>query len=131
MSLRFRGRGLMRLLPKALGGLVREDLPIANMHDAVCVVRNIRFVGYEDDGVAARMKAVEQGHDLDAGLGIEVAGWFVGQNDRWAVDQCACDGDTLPLPARELVRLVVHAALETYIRQRLLGAFEPVGSRRA
>jgi hypothetical protein len=43
------------------------------------------------------MQAVEQGHDLGAGLRVEVAGRFIGQDDGRIIDQGAGDGDALPL----------------------------------
>ena len=55
------------------------------------------------------LQAVKQRHDLDAGLRVEVSGGFVGQDDRRLVHQRARNGDTLPLTAGELIRLVHHA----------------------
>ncbi len=56
-----------------------------------------------DDGVAGLVQAREQGHDLDAGLRIEVTGRFVGEQDRRIVDERAGDGDALPLTAGQFV----------------------------
>src|SRR5271168_2981321 len=58
------------------------------------------------------MEFVEEGHDLVAGLGVEVAGGFVGEDDGGFVDQSAGDGDALTLAAGEFVGLVHHAAAE-------------------
>ena len=76
-------------------------------------------------------RRVEEGHDLDAGFGVEVAGGLVGEDDGGAVDQGAGDGDALPLAAGELVGLVIHARFEADIGQRLLGALNALGGRRA
>ena len=62
-----------------------------------------RLRGDEDDGVAGLMKPLEQRHDLEAGLGLEVAGRLVGQQDRRVVHERARDGDALALSARQLV----------------------------
>ncbi len=70
------------------------------------MARDVGFVGDENDGVALLIKAFEKRHDFFAGLGIEVAGWLVGQDDRRIVDQRAGDRDALALSAGEFVRLV-------------------------
>ncbi len=54
------------------------------------------------------MKELE---DLLAGLGVEVSGRLVGQEEGRLVDQCPGDGHPLPLAARELGGLVLHAVL--------------------
>lgn len=41
-------------------GLVRKNLAIADMNDAVGELGDIRFVGNEDDGIALRLKAVKE-----------------------------------------------------------------------
>ena len=70
------------------------------------------------------VESVERGHDLDAGLGVEIAGRLVGQDDGRAVDEGAGDGDALALAAGEFVGLVVHARLEADVGERLLGALD-------
>ncbi len=70
---------------------------------------------------------VEQRHDLDAGLGVEVAGRFVGQDDGGPVDQGAGDGDALALTAGELVGLVVHACFQADVGEDFFGALDAFG----
>jgi len=55
----------------------------------------------------------EDFHDLGAGVGIEVAGRFVGEEDAWFVDERPGDGDALLLAAGHLGRDVVHAIVES------------------
>jgi hypothetical protein len=64
---------------------------------------DLGLVRDEDDGVAGVVQPLEERHDLDAGLRVEVAGRLVGQQDRRVVDQRARDGDALALAARQLV----------------------------
>ncbi len=45
------------------------------------ILGDVGLVRDEDDGVALGMQSVEEGHDLVAGLGVEVAGGLVGQDD--------------------------------------------------
>jgi hypothetical protein len=57
------------------------DDAVLDIDDAVGVLGDVVLVGDKDDGVAFGMQAVEEGHDLVAGLGVEVAGGLVGKND--------------------------------------------------
>ena len=70
---------------------------------------------------------IEESHDFDAGLGIEVAGGLVGQDDGGAVDQGAGDGHALALAAGELIGLVIHALAQADVGQRFLGAVDALG----
>ncbi len=85
---------------------------------------DIVFVGDEHDGVALLVEAFEERHDFVAGGGVEVAGRFVGQQNRWIVDQGASYGNTLALTAGELVGLVVHALFEIHLAHGELGALQ-------
>src|SRR5207253_2189434 len=82
-----------------------NDLPIPNMNHPLRFLRHIILVRHHNDGVAA---------------GVEVAGWFVGEEERGLVDERACNGHALALAAGELVWLVVHAVAETDVRERFL-----------
>jgi hypothetical protein len=96
-------------LSGALRGGVGEDLAVADVDDAMGVLGDVGFVGDEDDGVAAGVERVKEGHDFVAGFGVEVAGGLVGEDDGGPVDEGAGNGDALALTAGELVGLVVHA----------------------
>src|SRR5271165_1654964 len=102
--------------------LIAEDLPVADVDDAVGILGDVVFVSDEDDVVALLVESVEQRHDLYPGLRIEVAGGLVSENNRRTIDERARDGNTLALAARELVRLVVHAVPHADCSERLLGA---------
>jgi hypothetical protein len=67
--------------------------------------------GHEHRGARA-VDAVEQLHDPDARLGIEVAGRLVGQQQRWVMDEGARDRDALLLAAGELVGIAVELGRE-------------------
>src|ERR1035438_1234193 len=95
-------------LAVALGGLVGVDLAVADMDDAMGIFGDVRLVGDQDNGVAVGVQSVKEGHDLQAGLGVQVAGGLVGEDDGGAVDQGTCDGDALPLAAGEFIGLVVR-----------------------
>src|SRR5208337_2246995 len=87
----------LRKSPMPRGRLVGKDLSVANVHHAVCKFCDICLVRHQHDGVAAGVELIEEGHDLEAGLGVEVSGGFVGKNDGRAVDQGARDGYALAL----------------------------------
>jgi hypothetical protein len=54
--------------------------PVAEPDDPVGVIGDIFFMGDEDNGVACGLDAGKDIHDLDGGLGIEVTGRLVGQD---------------------------------------------------
>jgi len=102
--------------------LVARDLAVAHAHDAPRVRRDVGLVGDEDHGVALAPDLLEGGHDLLAGVGVEVAGRLVGQHDAGPVDQRARDRHPLALSARQLVGPVLDAIREPDQRQRLARA---------
>jgi hypothetical protein len=57
----------------------------------------------DDDRRSGAVDPVQQLHDPDRGLGVEVAGRLVGQQQRRVVDERARDADALLLAARQLV----------------------------
>src|SRR5689334_22858647 len=106
--------------------MVAGDDAVANGDDTMSVLGDIRLVGDEDDGVAPSVEFIKEGHDLVAGLGVEVAGGLVGEDDGGVVDKGTGDGHALALTAGELIGLVEHAGAETNaLEHRLctLGAF--------
>ena len=103
-------------------GLIAGDDTVPDGDDAVSEFGDVGLVGDEDDGVAAGMKIVEERHDLVAGLGVEVSGRLVRQDDGGIVDQGASDGDALALAAGEFVGFVQHARAEADALEGSLGA---------
>jgi hypothetical protein len=115
------GRGQL-LVADAGREVVARDDAVADGDDAVGVFGDVGLVGDEDDGVALGVEFVEEGHDLVAGLGVEVAGGLVGEDDGGLVDQGAGDGDALALAAGELVWFVHHAGAEADGFEDVFGA---------
>ena len=81
-------------------------------HAAAHLVDHRLVVGGHQHGRAGPVDPVEQPHDVDARLGIEVAGRLVGQQQRRMVDERARDRDALLLAAGELVGVVVELRRE-------------------
>ncbi len=62
-----------------------------------------------DDGGTLAIEPLQQVHDLAAVLGVEIAGGFVGENQRRIGDHRPRHRDALLLAARELRRAVAGA----------------------
>jgi hypothetical protein len=76
--------------------LHRQD-PIGDVEDAV-------VVGDQQDRAALLARQLlHQGHDIAARAAVQSRGGFIGQQQRWLMDQGASYGDPLLLPAGELV----------------------------
>src|SRR5690606_36357366 len=97
------------------------DHAVSQAQDPAGVPGGVFFVRDDHDGVTLTVERLEKLHDLLARAGVQVAGRLVGQQDGRVIDQGAGDGDTLPLTARELVRLVVHTVRQAHVLQRLRG----------
>src|SRR4051794_30189647 len=69
---------------------------------------HVVLVGDHDDGPAGRVQVVEHPQQVGAGLGVQVAGRLVGQDQRGRGDQGTGDRDPLLLAAGQLRRLVVQ-----------------------
>ena len=84
-----------------LAPVVGNDPAVAHGDDPARIFGDIGFMGDDDDRHA--LIAVERDqrlHDLMRGLGVEIAGGFVREQDARAVDQRPGDGDALLLAAR-------------------------------
>ena len=89
------------------------DKSVADADDAVGMGGDRRVVRDQDDRQAIlAVEVAEEVEDLLAGLGVEVAGGFIGDQERAPVDQRPGDRDPLLLPAREPGGLVVEAVAE-------------------
>src|SRR5262245_1620251 len=80
--------------------LVLRDLPVEDRDHAMGVGGDIMLVCDEDDRVSLLMQMIHQLHNLFRGLRVEVTSWFVGENNRWIIDERAGDRYALTLPSR-------------------------------
>ena len=97
---------------------IPDDVAVAHLDDAPGIARNVGLVGHDQHGDALVVELLEESHDLDRCSAIEIAGGLVGQEQRWLGHECAGDGDTLLLTARELAWLMVGPFRQTDSRQR-------------
>ena len=70
-------------------------------------------VGYHYDGAAILLvELVEQVHDLDTHLGVQVTGRLIGEDDVGVTYDRTGDGHTLALTAGELRREMAHTVAQ-------------------
>ena len=98
---------------------VAGDQAVADADDAPRMPGDVLLVRDDNDGVALLRELLEQRHDFLAGLGIEIAGRFVRQQDGRLVHQRAGDGHALALAAGKFVGLVMNAVGQADVAQRL------------
>src|SRR5690554_6553346 len=70
----------MGVLPARLHAILGEPA-VDQAHAAQAVVRDVLFVGDQDDGLALVVEFVEQAHDPGGGGAVEVAGGLVAKQD--------------------------------------------------
>src|SRR6195952_1026956 len=93
--------------------LVADHAAVVELdHSLSHLVDDAGVVGGHQDGRAGPVDPVEQLHDADAGVGIEVAGGLVGDQDLRPVHERARDRHTLLLAAGKLVRHPLALAAE-------------------
>ena len=79
---------------------VGNDLAILEVDHPPGVTRNVQLVCDHHNRRALPVQLAQQAHDLLTGMGIQVAGRLVGEENGGMVDECAGDGDPLLLPTR-------------------------------
>jgi hypothetical protein len=75
-----------RFLPRARGhlgalrlaALIADDGAVLDHDDPRCKLGDLRLVGDKDDRNAAPPQRLEERHDFETCLGVEIAGRFVG-----------------------------------------------------
>src|SRR6266576_5106192 len=87
--------------------MIIHDHAVAHHYVAFRISRDVLLVRDHDDGDAVLVELLENGHDLDAGSAVEIAGRFVCQQYLWIIDQRARDRDALLLTAGKLTRKMV------------------------
>src|SRR6195952_1166409 len=92
--------------------VAHEAAPLEGDHAAAHAVDHLAVVRRHDDGRAGAVDAVEQLHDADRRVGVEVARGLVADQERRVVDERPRDRDALLLPAGELVREAVELVAE-------------------
>ena len=114
------------------GCAVGLDQPVAHPQLPTRPGGDLVVVGDEHDGdPALGVEPFQDGHDLGAGAGVEVAGRLVGEQQRRVADERAGDGDPLLLTAGHLRGSMTEAMAQPdrlKRRDRALLAFGPADS---
>src|SRR5882757_9727584 len=92
--------------------LILPDQPIPPNNVSLRISSDVLLVRDHDDGDAMLVELLENGHDLDAGSAVEVAGRFIRQQHLRIIDQRARDRDALLLTAGKLTRKMVLTTRE-------------------
>ena len=104
------------------------DPALDQPHHAIGAGDDVHVVRHHDDSQPVLpVQVAEQADDLAAGVGVEVAGRLVGQEDARPIDEGAGDGGPLHLAAGQLARPVVEPMAEADAVEQLDG---PVAAAR-
>src|SRR6266576_3230367 len=87
--------------------LILPDQPIPHDNVSLRISGDVLLVRDHDDGDAVLVELLENGHDLNAGSAVEIAGRFICQQYLWIIDQRARERDALLLTAGKLTRKMV------------------------
>ncbi len=99
--------------------------PSIQLDDTVGLFGVVGGVGDHDDGDPFDVQIFQQRHDLASVCRIEISGGFVGKDQRRMAHHSPCDGDTLLLTARELLRIMVHAVTHLHPGEDITDHFPP------
>src|SRR3954471_22263192 len=87
--------------------LILPDQSIAHDHIAPRISGDVLLVRDHDDRDATLVELLKDGHDLDAGSAVKIAGRFIRKEHLRIVDQRARNRDALLLTAGKLTRKMV------------------------
>ncbi len=122
------------------GGVACASLPsdmcllylpsVEEAHHAAGLLGLRLVVGYHYDGAAVLLvELVEQVHDLDTHLGVQITGRLIGEDDVGVTYDRAGDGYTLALTAGELRREVAHTVAQADLLKYGLGQLATLRGR--
>ena len=98
-----------------------DDSSVNEADRPVGVSGGAGVVRSDDDGDALSGHCVEQPEDVVAGVGVEAAGRFVGDDEGRPIHQCPSYGDALLLAAAQVSWVVVQSVTEAELGQELGG----------
>ena len=78
--------------------------------------------------MALSVELLKHPDDLAAGVGVQSAGGFVGEDDRRVAHQSPCDGNALLLAAGKLVWQVLELVAQTHLFQHIPGQLVALGA---
>ena len=79
---------------------IGKNETVTNMDNALRMLRDIRFVRDENNGASELLiQFLERAENYLAGRRVQITGRLVGENERWVVNERACNGNALYLSA--------------------------------
>ena len=115
----------IRRFPFAVGTVASVKVSVAaTPEEAVTATGQVLIVGHDNEGPAVGTRHAEQQIDDGlAGVGIEVSGGFIREEDGGVVDEGAGDGDPLLLAAAQFRWQVVQAFGKPHPPEKLASFF--------
>jgi hypothetical protein len=98
-----------------------DEGPVAHRDQAVGGGRDAGVVGDDEQRLSGRAQALEEPKHVEGGGAVEVASWFVGEDDERLVAERAGDRDPLPFAAGERRWQMLGAVGEPDLFQQLGG----------
>jgi hypothetical protein len=82
----------------------------------------------QDGGAEPLVEVADEGEDFGAGVSVEVASGFIGEQDGGREGEGAGDGHALALASREFVGEVIEAVAELHELEQFAGAAVDLGA---
>ena len=99
-----------------------DHLAVGDQDSAIDAAGLVGIVCDDDDRLAARRQLREQGENGVRGLGVEIAGGFIGYDQRRVIGQGAGDGGALLLPTRHGPRQLTGLAGQVDLFEQMQSA---------
>ncbi len=100
---------------------------VTQFHYAVGISGHFFIVGDDDESDALFLvQLLQQGHHLRAGRAVQIAGWFIGQDERGVVNEGAGDSHPLLFATRKFGGDVLQPMAQPYRFQQSGGAGLPL-----
>src|SRR5450830_371751 len=102
--------------------LIGHNAAVLDTNHAFGLSSDAIIVSDIDNRLSVCVQLFHDVYDFARALGVEVAGWLVGKNNRWIHHQGPSNGDTLLFSARHFNRTIVHAILESNALHQFMSA---------
>src|SRR5215475_9387516 len=101
--------------------LILDDATVTQRYSARGPIRYFNVMGDDQNGRAKTLvEVIDELQNLLAGVGVEIAGRFIGQQDRRINGKRSSNRDSLALASREFIRKMVDAMSELHQFEKLL-----------
>ena len=94
--------------------------PVKQPEESVRFLSHGIVVGYHYDGGAVAVERFEDVENFVPHGAVQVAGRLIGEDDLRVTDNRTCNGDALLLPARKLLRKMLHPVAQSHLLECFL-----------